>query len=310
MRVEAIPEARTRVGSGSRSRISLLPYFLAGPILLYEGLFLLYPIYKGLKSSLYEQKALGRPETWAGLANYRRLFKDDDFWSTLQNTMIYMMAVIVLAIGFGLFSAMVLNHAFVGRSLARAVVTLPWAFPDVPTALVFIWILNPNFGVANVFAQLLPWVGENPKWLFDPNLAMASVVVVTAWKGFPFYSLVLLAALQTVPKELEEAARVDGASKVQVFFAVTLPCIMPTLLLLTVLASIFSFKQFTLIWLLTGGGPSGATETIVIRIYQEAFRFHDFSYASAFGVAGFIFALTIALIFLAIQRRQELEAGY
>jgi multiple sugar transport system permease protein len=309
-RVEAIPEARVRVGSGNRTRVSWLPYLLAGPILIYEGIFLLYPIYKGLKSSLYEQKALGRPETWAGLDNYRRLFNDDDFWATLQKTLIYMLAVIVIAIGFGLFSAMVLNHAFVGRSLTRAVVTLPWAFPDVPTALVFIWMLNPNFGVMNIFAQLLPWVGENPKWLFDPDLALVSVVVVTAWKGFPFYSLVLLAALQTVPKELEEAARVDGASRVQVFFAVTLPCIMPTLLLLTVLASIFSFKQFTLIWLLTGGGPSGATETIVIRIYQEAFRFHDFSYASAFGVAGFIFALTIALIFLAVQRRQEMEAGY
>lgn len=309
-RVNAIPEIRTSVRTRKRARIAWLPYLLAGPILIYEAIFLLYPIYKGLKSSLYEQRALGRPETWAGLDNYRRLINDDDFWRTLQKSLIYMLAVIVVAIGFGLFSAMVLNHAFVGRSLARATVTLPWAFPDVPTALVFIWMLNPNFGVMNVFAQLLPWVGENPKWLFDPDLAMASVIVVTAWKGFPFYSLVLLAALQTVPKELEEAARVDGASRIQVFFAVTLPCIMPTLLLLTVLASIFSFKQFTLIWLLTGGGPSGATETIVIRIYQEAFRFHDFSYASAFGVAGFLFALTIALVFLAVQRRQEIEAGY
>jgi multiple sugar transport system permease protein len=308
-RVEAIPEARARVGEVNRRRISWLPYALAGPILLYEAIFLLYPIYQGLKSSLYEQKALGRPPKWAGLDNYRRLFHDDAFWSVLQKTTIYMLAVIAVAIGFGLFSAMVLNHAFVGRSAARAVVTLPWAFPDVPAALVFIWMLNPNFGVMNVFAQLLPWVGENPKWLFDPQLAMGAVVVVTAWKGFPFYSLVILAALQTVPKELEEAARVDGANRVQVFFAVTLPCIMPTLLLLTVLASIFSFKQFTIIWLLTGGGPSGATETIVVRIYQEAFRFHDFSYASAFGVAGFIFALSIALIFLAIQRRQELETA-
>jgi multiple sugar transport system permease protein len=308
-RVEAIPEARARVGEVHRRRISWLPYALAGPILLYEGIFLLYPIYQGLKSSFYEQKALGRPPKWAGLENYRRLLNDDDFWTVLQKTAIYMLAVIAVAIGFGLFSAMVLNHAFVGRSAARAVVTLPWAFPDVPAALVFVWMLNPNFGVMNVFAQVLPWLGENPKWLFDPNLAMGSVVVITAWKGFPFYSLVILAALQTVPKELEEAARVDGASRIQVFFAVTLPCIMPTLLLLTVLASIFSFKQFTLIWLLTGGGPSGSTETIVVRIYQEAFRFHDFSYASAFGVAGFIFALSIALIFLAIQRRQELEGA-
>ena len=138
---------------------------------------------------------------------------------------------------------------------------------------------------------------------------MLSVVLITAWKGFPFYSLVILAALQTVPAELAEAARVDGATKVQAFFAVTLPGITPTLLLLTVLASIYSFKQFTLIWLLTGGGPSGATETIVIEIYNTAFRFYDFPYAGALGVAGFVMALSIALVFLAVQRRQELEVS-
>jgi multiple sugar transport system permease protein len=120
---------------------------------------------------------------------------------------------------------------------------------------------------------------------------------------------VILAALQTVPNELTEAARVDGANKVQAFFAVTLPAISPTLLLLTVLAAIYSFKQFTIIWLLTGGGPSGATETIVIRVYQTAFRFHNFPYASTLGVAGFVMAVTVALIFLAVQRYQEQEVS-
>ncbi len=119
----------------------------------------------------------------------------------------------------------------------------------------------------------------------------------------------ILAALQTVPSELAEAARVDGATKVQAFFAVTLPAISPTLLLLTVLASIFSFKQFTIIWLLTGGGPAGATDTIAIEIYNTAFRFYDFPYAGALGVAGFLMALSIALVFLAVQRRQELEVS-
>ena len=117
----------------------------------------------------------------------------------------------------------------------------------------------------------------------------------------------ILAALQTVPAELAEAAHVDGATRTQEFFAVTLPVISPTLLLLTVLASIYSFKQFTIIWLLTGGGPTGATETIAIRIYNTAFRFYDFSYAGVLGAAGFVMALTVALVFLAVQRRQEQE---
>ncbi|CAA9560542.1 MAG: hypothetical protein AVDCRST_MAG73-3658 [uncultured Thermomicrobiales bacterium] len=309
MTTQAMDLARgARLGATKRRRPAFLPYLLVLPILAYEGVFLLYPIYEGLRSSLYRQP-LGRPERWVGLANYRRMLGDDGFWATMGTTLAYMAAVIVVVLGFGLGSALVLNRQFRGRAFARGLMTLPWAFPDVPTVLVFLWMLNPNFGVMNVFARTLPWVDSSPTWLLDPTLAKLSVVLITAWKGFPFYSLVILAALQTVPQELAEAARVDGASKVQVFFAVTLPAIAPTLLLLTVLASIFSFKQFTLIWLLTGGGPSGATNTIVIEIYNTAFRFYDFSYAAALGVAGFLMALTIALVFVAIQRRQELEAG-
>jgi multiple sugar transport system permease protein len=294
--------------AGRRARPSFLPYLLALPLLAYEGVFILFPIYRGLRSSFYRQK-IGRPERWVGLDNYRRMLTDAAFWHVVQTTLVYMLAVIVVAIGFGLGSALVLNRHFHGRTVARGLMTMPWAFPDVPTVLTFLWMLNPNFGVMNVFARWLPGVDANPKWLLDARLAFVSVVLVTAWKGFPFYSLVILAALQTVPSELAEAARVDGATKTQAFFAVTLPAISPTLLLLTVLASIYSFKQFTLIWLLTGGGPSGATETIVIRIYNTAFRFYDFSYAGVLGVAGFVMALTVALAFLAIQRRQEREAG-
>ena len=305
--VDTIASARPRAAARGRSP-NLLPYLLALPIVAYEAVFILYPIYQGLRSSFYRQP-LGRPERWVGLDNYRRMFGDDAFWGVMRTSLVYMVAVVAVAIGFGLASALVLNRPFHGRTLARGTMTMPWAFPDVPTVLVFLWMLNPNFGVMNVFARLLPWVESNPTWLLDRQLAFLSVVLITAWKGFPFYSLVILAALQSVPADLAEAARVDGANRTQAFFAVTLPVISPTLLLLTVLASIYSFKQFTLIWLLTGGGPSGATETIVVRIYNTAFRFYDFSYAGVLGVAGFVMALTVVLVFLAVQRRQELEVG-
>lgn len=292
-----------------RRRPSFLPYLLAVPILIYEAIFVLYPIYQGIKSSFYTQANLGTPPVWVGLKNYERLINDEFFWRSLRQTSIFMVGVIVISILFGLISAVVLNRAFFGRSAARGIITLPWAFPEVPAVLIFIWMLNPQFGVMNVFANWLPWVDENPKWLLDPDLALISVILITAWKGFPFYSLVILAAMQTVPGELTEAARVDGASRWQAFRAVTLPYITPTLMLLVVLAAIYAFKQFTIIWLMTGGGPAGATETIVIRIYMTAFRFYDFSYAATIGVAGFTIVLGIALIFLYVQRRQELEGG-
>ncbi|CAN5760739.1 sugar ABC transporter permease [soil metagenome] len=296
-----VPRAKWR-------RFNWLPYLLAIPIFLYELVFILYPIFEGIKSSFYQQRNLGTPANWVGLENYSRLIRDEFFWNSMQKTLLFMAGVIVLSIGFGLFSAVVLNRAFFGRSVARGIVTMPWAFPEVPAVLVFLWMLNPQFGVMNVFANWLPWVDQNPKWLLDPDLAMVSVILITAWKGFPFYSLVILAALQTVPQELSEAARVDCATRRQAFFAVTVPCIMPTLLLLVVLASIYAFKQFTIVWLLTGGGPASATDTVVVRIYQTAFRFYDFNYASTIGVAGFLVVLTISLLFLMIQRKQELEA--
>ena len=136
---------------------------------------------------------------------------------------------------------------------------------------------------------------------------MGWMVLIASWKAFPFYSLVVLAALQGVSQELYEAAKVDGATPVQLFRFITIPSIATTLELLVVLAAIFSFKQFTIIFLMTGGGPLGATETIVLRVFNTAFRFFDYSYAAAIGVAGFLVTLVIAVAFIALQTRRERE---
>jgi multiple sugar transport system permease protein len=225
----------------------------------------------------------------------------------MQTTLIFTGLVILVAIGAGLFTALLFNRPFRFRPGARASMMMPWAMPEVPVVMIFIWILNPQFGVINVFVRLIPGVTENPQWLLDPTLAMMWMVLIASWKAFPFYSLVILAALQAIPDEIFEAARVDGANWRQLFLHITLPGIGTTLELLVVLACIFSFKQFTIIYLMTGGGPSGATETIVIRIYNTAFRFYDYSYAAALGVAGFVVSLVIAFFFVILQARRSQE---
>jgi multiple sugar transport system permease protein len=215
--------------------------------------------------------------------------------------------VVVTSVGLGLISAMLLNQRFRGRAIARGIITLPWAFPDVPTVLIFLWILNPSFGVINVLVRALG-MEQNPRWLIDAGWAMPAVIGIATWKAFPFYSLVILAALQTIPHELYEAARVDGASGVQSFRFVTLPSIAPTLTLMSLLAAIFAFRQFALIWLSSGGGPGGATETLVIRMYNTAFRFFDFSYGATLGVAGFVTVFAIGVVFIVLQRRRAAQA--
>lgn len=306
--------AATKVGKNrigpfrTRRRLRLLPYALVIPIILYEGLLIVYPIAQGVYGSFTRiELAANRPAAWVGLDNYRRMLADPGFWKVLQTTLIFTALVIIVALGAGLFTALLFNRPFRFRPVARGMLMMPWAIPEVPVVMIFIWILSPQFGVVNILARLLPGVTENPQWLQVPELAMGWMVLIASWKAFPFYSLVILAALQAIPSELYEAAKVDGANPLQLFWHITLPGITTTLELLVVLASIFSFKQFTIIFLMTGGGPSGATETIVIRIYNTAFRFYDYSYATALGVAGFLISLVIAFFFIFLQARRARE---
>jgi multiple sugar transport system permease protein len=294
----------------ARRRLHVLPYALAIPIILYELALIIYPIALGFVGSFQQiELAANRPPTWVGLANYQRMFTDPDFWKVMQTTLIFTALVIIVAISAGLFTALLFNQPFRGRGVARAMMMMPWAFPEVPVVMIFIWILSPQFGVVNLLVRWIPGVTTNPQWLQVPWLAMGWMVLIASWKAFPFYSLVILSALQAVPQEIYDAGKVDGANRFQLFWHITLPSISTTLELLVVLASIFSFKQFTIIYLMTGGGPSGATETIVMRIFNTAFRFYDYSYAAAFGVAGFVVSLVIAFFFILLQSRRAQETA-
>ncbi len=291
-------------------RRDLFPYMLALPIIIYEGIFVLIPILQQISSSFTSDIFGVTTVKFVGLANYNRMLGDKNFWNSMHVTLVFMIATLTIAVGAGLVAALILNQRFRGRSLARAVMTLPWALPDLPAAIIFYWILNPNFGIINVLAHLLlPWIQQNPKWLVDFNLAMPLVVAISSWKAFPFYSLVILSVMQGIPHELYEAAKVDGANSRQSFRHITLPEIIPTLLLMGVLACIFAFKQFVLIYMETGGGPGRVTETLVIAVYKAAFDSFDFSYGATIGVAGFVMVFVITLLFVYLQRRQAAEAA-
>ncbi len=291
-------------------RRDLFPYMLALPIIIYEGIFILIPILQQISSSFTSDIFGVTTVKFVGLANYSRMINDSHFWNSMHVTLTFMIATLIVAVGAGLVAALILNQQFRGRSLARAVITIPWALPDLPAAIIFYWILNPNFGIINVIAHiLLPWLQQNPKWLVDYNLAMPLVVAISSWKAFPFYSLVILSVMQAIPHELYEAARVDGANPRQAFRFITLPEILPTLMLMGVLACIFAFKQFVLIYMETGGGPGRVTETLVIAVYKAAFDSFDFSYGATIGVAGFVMVFVITLLFVYLQRRQAAEAA-
>jgi multiple sugar transport system permease protein len=278
-----------------------LPYLLILPALLLECVFVLYPILRGSLVSLENFDGS------VGLDNYRFMWSDPDFWRMLGHTLTYTLTVDVLVLIVALAVALLMNWSFPGRGVVRSILTVPWAIPDVPVAIAFVFMLDPSFGVFNRLVRLLPFVDQNPNWLLDPTLAMSAVIIVTVWKGFPFYSLVLLAALQNVSDELYDAARVDGAGPIGQFLHVTIPGIRDTIALLAVLAFIFATQQFTLIWLITGGGPVDATTTLAPAIYMQAFRFYNFGYAGAIAVVGFFISALATIAFIFIQRRLARE---
>jgi len=284
--------------------VTIFPYLMVGPVVAYECLLIVYPMIQGILASFTKTELAGAPPKAVGLANYARLLQDPVMGQVILTTIGLTMASVIPALAAGLTVAVVLQNNFRGRTLVRALVMLPWALPDLPVLMVFAWMLNPIFGVFNVFARLVPGVTDNPQWLSDPYLARFAVILIGMWKGYPFYALVLLAGLQAIPESLYEAAKVDGANSFQVFRNVTIPSVMPTLMLLTLLALIFSIKGFSLVYLLTGGGPDNATETLVLHIYKTAFRFYDYSYGQTMGTVGLLGTISLAGLFFYLDHRR------
>ena len=302
-REQAPGQRRGAVAHRPRRRVNdaWLPYLLVLPILAFEGTFIIYPIIRGILSSFKSQQlgAGGRLTT----GNYTQMVHDPIFWQVLRNTLSFTVIIVVLMLVVGLAIAMLLNWTFRGRTIVRGLLAIPWALPEIPTVLTFLLMMDPNFGVINGVTSWLSGAKTHLAWLTDPHLAFIAIVIICVWKGFPFYALITLSALQAVPQDLIEAAKVDGAGRFRRFRAVVLPAIAPTMCLLAVLAFIYSLQQFALIFLSTGGGPGESTTTLSILIYNQAFQFFNYNYASAIAVVGLLLSIIGTVLFVFIERR-------
>lgn len=290
----------------ARGKERWTPYLFILPIALYLLLFQLYPLaQEGVLSFTSTSLLSPQLHQWVGLDNYRRLLEASDFQGVLLTTLVYVVACVVLAILLGLGAALLLDAPFRGRGLARALVTVPWAAPPVAVALIFVWIFNAQYGVFNWALRSLGIPAGQENWLDTPSLALPAILLTTIWQIFPFAAVVILAALQGVSPELKEAATIDGAGRVRVFRAVVWPTIRPSVTLLALFLTIWSLRRFDLIWLMTQGGPIGATETLVIRLYREAFVFRDLGSGAAVGMVGLAVALAVTLVYFRLAQRAE-----
>lgn len=282
-------------------------YFMILPSMVVITLLTLVPLLDGLIVSIQSQDlARPNPTRFVGLAHYSRaLIEDEDFWSSLGRTLIWTVGSVVGAYCLALFLALLVNIDIQGRKFFRALFLLPWVVPEVSTALLWKWLYGDEFGILNFILKSLGMIDSPVLWLADPALAMPSVIAVQIWKLYPVMFIVLLAALQNVPKELHEAATIDGANSRQRFLYITLPFIRGTSVIITLLASIWSFQNFDIIYLLTGGGPAGATKVLATLMYQKAFWGSEMGYAAAIGVLMLMVLLLISIAYLFAYKVQK-----
>ncbi|NCB71371.1 MAG: sugar ABC transporter permease [Clostridia bacterium] len=254
---------------GTRKAEEQFALLLCSPMLVYVTFVLLFPVLWGVYLS-FTNKSIGGQASFVGLDNYVQLLKNPQFIHSFLITLAYTFFSVLFKMLLGLSMALVLNNDFKGRNLSRAALIIPWTLPNIVAVLNWRWIFSDTGGIANHLLKTLGFIENDLIWLGQESLAFIAILIVNIWRGVPFFGLSILSKLQTIPKDLYEAAEIDGASVLQRFFHVTLPEISDVILLTCLVSSIWTINEFESVWLLTGGGPGGATEVIGVFSYKTA----------------------------------------
>jgi multiple sugar transport system permease protein len=280
-----------------------LGFVLLAPAALLLLLIVVYPIATLVWNSFFDIH-LAEPwkgEPFSGFDNYRRAFEDGRFWSSLAHTAIYAVVTVPGALLVGLGLALLANMPFRRKWPVRLGLLLPWALPLVFSGLIFRWFFEYKQGIVN---DLLTRLGAEPlAWLTDPHLALASICIAITWKSSSFMALMLLAGLQTIPRELYEAAEVDGASRWQKFVSITLPMLRPAIFVALIFRTITAIQTFDIPYAMTGGGPGDSTETLAMYIQKTTLDFLDFGYGSALATLMFVVSMIATSGYLRYTRR-------
>ncbi len=271
-------------------------FFLAPAILIIAGV-IIYPLAYVIWLSLHRRLLIFDVSRFVGLDNFSFLLRDDRFWNALYNTVYFTAASVSLELILGLSIAILLNRVFTGRGLMRSIILIPWAIPTVVSAKIWEWMYNSDFGILN---HLL---GVNINWLGSAFWAMNAAIFMEVWKTTPFVALLLMAGLQTIDGDLYKSARVDGASGWYIFRRITIPLLMPVILIVLIFRTLDAFRVFDAIYVLTGGGPANTTETLSIYAYKVLFQTLQFGYGSTISIAIFFCVGVITILYVRLLRR-------
>lgn len=290
-RVENLVKGTT----GQKQKI-WIAWLLIAPALLIRSFTTLYPFAQTFYNSLFNLSMFHKKQNgYVGLKNFLSLVTDSNFLGSLEFTVIFTVASVLLHLVLGVCLAVMLNQKFKGKRLLRTVTLLPWAMPMVVVGIAAKWGFNGRYGLIN---DVIGWFIPNfhYDWLVNKGTARLAVILVDVWKNVPFFSILVLSSLQFIPEELYESARVDGSGPIHSFFHITLPLIMKNILTVTIFITMWRMSSFDVVYAMTQGGPVGSTSLLAYRIYMEAFSMMNLGYASAISVVLFLVMVILALI--------------
>lgn len=281
----------------------LEPYLFMLPVCLLLLVMFGYPLINSIFMAFENYKLIEPGNVYFnGLENFKKLFNDRDIGLIIRNSIVYVVASVLGQFLLGMTLALALRKKFRGRGVYQAIVFLPWAFSAFVVGLMFRWSFNGEYGVINDLLSKLGYVGEKLAWLGTPGLSLLVVIFAMIWLGVPFFAIMILAALQSIPEEVYEAADVDGCKAIRRFFAITLPYIKPTVIMTLLLRTIWIFNSFDLIVVITGGGPANHSQTLLSYMYTRAFSSYDFGLASALGVVVMVVLAVYSVGFLRVTK--------
>ncbi|GAA3310432.1 carbohydrate ABC transporter permease [Nonomuraea dietziae] len=264
-----------------------------------------YPLVAALVTGFFEQSLVRPGRAFVGLANFADVL-GGDFWPVLRNTLVFTIGATLIPFVVGYALALALNAGIRGSGFLRGLFLFPWVIPGVVVSFLWLWIFNANYGVLNGVLTQAGFIETTVSWLGQPVTAMIAVIVTKTWASFPWMMVMLLAGLQTMPKELHEAASVDGAGAVRRFRSVTLPHMKGIAGIVLLLEFIWNFQHFDTIYVLTGGGPAGSTKTFAVAVYDTAFKGFDLGHATALGGLWMLLLLVLVAFYL---RRETKESS-
>ncbi|HEY0818185.1 MAG TPA: sugar ABC transporter permease [Rhizobacter sp.] len=286
---------------------ALVPAVFLAPALALLGVFLLYPLAETFRLSLVDWNGLGSNARFVGLGNWATLAQDAKFWHALRNNLLLGMLSVLVQLPIALALAVMLDKASRGSRVLKVLYFLPLLFSSVALGVIFKNLFDPNFGAINSALQSIGLGALAVDWLGDRRYALASVIAVVCWQNVPFYMILFLAGLASFPADLQAAAKLDGASEWTIFRCLKLPHLQGTIRTGAMLAVIGSLRYFDLIYVMTGGGPDGASEVMATYMYTTVFASFQLGYGSTIAAAMFLVVMLIAALGLRLTRRFETE---